>query len=110
MPSANAAENRDTRQREMRLSAIAAVVGFLWGIFFTIRFPELLDASNFAGLPRPFPTVMKLYLGALNWPWDLITFVAFVAWFGARRFKKDAWILAIVLAAMFGHILVEAFR
>jgi hypothetical protein len=97
-------------RKAIQLCLVMGMVGVLYAIALTLFFPKIFWESNWDGFPVPIMLFMKMLLRLGRWPWAVITAAVLVIGIVRTRFRKRAWVLAMVVGSLLGHMAMDALR
>jgi len=97
-------------RKAIQLCLVMGLVGVLHAIVLTLWFPKMFWESNWDGFPALIALFMKILLRLGRWPWALVTGTILAIGIVRTRYRNRAWVLAMIVGSLLGHMAVEALR
>lgn len=85
---------------------LAFVVGVSYGIWFTLRFPEVFLTSTWNGFPHWISVLMVCIIFAERWPWGLLTVGALIVITLRTKSPRQTCVLIFAIGALIGHLII----
>lgn len=92
------------------LCVAMCLLGILYGIFVSLRFPETFRATTWATFPHLISILMDSFILVQTWPWIIISLAALLTAILLMRFRKRSWVLALVFGTLIARFVIQIWR
>ncbi len=93
-----------------RVCALMGLVGIVYSFLLNYLFPNFPPQVPLERFPRWIAIFLRLWHGAVSWPWAVATMALLIALIFRSGLKNRAWILAWAIGALLGSLATRAFK